>query len=106
MSKNTKTQDKQQTKNLKKKALKIATIGGIGLAAVATGVYLKKKIGADSTDLIPKTPMHDMFDPDNDPAFSAARVTDNLGRIFEGHWFDPGETSNEYIFFTTKEYSE
>ncbi len=101
----TTTQDNNTTKKERKtKAIKIAAIAGGGLLALAAGVYLKKKIDAKAVDLIPKTPMKELFDPDNDPAFTASKVTDAMGRVFEGHWFDPGDTSDEYIFFTTKEY--
>lgn len=98
----------QETNTIKterrNKAIKIAAIAGGGLMALAAGVYLKKRSYAKAVDLVSKTPMKELFDLTNDPAFTASKVTDAMGRVFEGYWFDPGNTSDEYIFFTTKDY--
>lgn len=104
MSTTTVQDDNTVKKERRNKAIKIASIAGYGLFALAAGVYLKKKINAKAVDLIPKMPMKELFDPDKDPAFTASKVTDAVGRVFEGYWFDPGDTSDEYIFYTTKKY--
>lgn len=107
--KNIETQEQKNQKKAKRQAfVKKAAIAGIGLGAIALGVHFAKKAGAShdvaDVDLYPKTPLRKLFDPDTNPDFMAGKVTDNMGRTFTGHWFDPGEKSNEYMFFTTKEY--
>ena len=107
--KNTNQEQTEQKKAQRKALIKKAVIGGLGLGVAAAGVYFVRKITREpikvNVDLYPKTPMRELFNPDDDPAFTASKVTDAMGRVFEGHWFDPGDTSDEYIFFTTKEYT-